>query len=180
MWSPLTIALAVANGVLAVVLIVALVMLAGNGDSTPDPVLDATAAPSPSATPDSESAPPADESTDDPHTQVREFVLPSGNIWCRVGDRVTCTIAQVDEDSSWPACEPTAHQVQLRQDGPAIPVCPADAPAAQAPSGYETVDYGGEVANEHFNCEVTEAGVACRSLGSGSSFNLARAGLTVT
>ena len=106
------------------------------------------------------------------------FVMPSGNIWCQLGDsEAQCVIESFNFSApSLPDCsdEVAGHVWQVSADQ-AGPVCPGDA-VPGAPDDLTELAYGDATTVGDFLCESTRDGVTCRAISTGHGFEIARDG----
>lgn len=109
---------------------------------------------------------------------VAAFTMPSGNIWCQLGDDSTQCVIESFDFSPPPldGCgqDVAGHvwQVTTEQAGP---VCPGDA-VPQAPDDVTELAYGDATTVGDFLCESTRDGVVCRAISTGHGFEIARSG----
>ncbi|SED80275.1 hypothetical protein [Ruania alba] len=182
---PGAIALIVLDSLLIIALVVILVTWPDSG--TPDGSRsedEATAAEEAAGDADSDASEESTEGeTDAAEVEVPEdaldvadFVLPSGNIWCEItGDAATCVIESfgfsppsIDDC----AAAESGYRWRVTADG-ATPVC-GEAP--NQPGDLTELGYGEATAVGDFLCESTEDGAICRSISTGSGFQIARGG----
>lgn len=170
--------------VIDVVLIGVLVFLLATAPSGPDDSGDATT----STGADGGTETPSDgasTSTEQVVTvpagavEVAEFVTPSGNIWCTIGDdAATCQIDTIEyARPEIPDCagnELAGHVITVTSEGSAW-VCPeGDIPGA--PPGDRTVlEYDQTSHVGDFFCTSTEQGVSCTNVTTGAGFSVRRA-----
>lgn len=171
--------------VLDVLLIVALVVIMVTWPDTSGAEEGSTTSPSAQASQDAGGSGEGEETTQADAVEVPEgaldaagFVMPSGNIWCELGDESTqCVIESFNY--SPPSIEDCSEDVaghvwQVTADE-AGPVCPGD--EVPEPSGDLTeLEYGEATTVGDFLCESTREGVTCRSVSTGHGFEIAREG----
>lgn len=183
---PLEIALIVIDAILVVVLIVLLVTApdgpddAGDGGTT-----SATAAATePGATDTGEPSSTQAVTVPEGAVELAEFVAPSGNIWCTIGeDAASCQIKTIEYQP--PAIDGCAdndlvgHVLTVDADGAEFP-CP-DGPIPGAdPGDREELDYDKTSHVGDYMCTMTETGVSCTNILTGSGFTVRRAEATLS
>lgn len=174
------------------VLIVAIVLFAGNRRGS-DPSV-ATGPTSSSAPTDQESPEPTESEPTDPEPtdpeatdsettstadEATTVASPSGNIVCTIiEDSASCSIADLaKEPEKDESCDGTVGYVySVTTSGVETP-CVGERPA-KAGSDVAVLDYGQTVTAFGFTCSSAETGMGC-SNGSGNGFVLARAGAQV-
>ncbi len=123
--------------------------------------------------PDQDVAPAPDGALDQ-----AAFALPSGNIWCDLGDEgVDCFIAGYDfEAPEEEGCDgEVGPALRVDSDGVTLPCVTEDVPQS-APDGFTALDYGEATSVGGYWCASSESGVRCVDAQTGSGFTLARSG----
>jgi len=109
---------------------------------------------------------------------VAGFIMPSGNIWCEIGEESTQCVIEGFEFSPPPLedCneDVAGHVWQVTPDQ-AGPTCPGDA-VPEAPDDLTELAYGDATTVGDFLCESTRDGVVCRAISTGHGFEIARGG----
>ncbi|QOR71981.1 hypothetical protein IM660_06975 [Ruania alkalisoli] len=184
---PWGVALVCVDALLIVALVIILVTWPDSSAAREDPTGDAGTATGGTAATDGAGAggdgTDSGETTDAPQVDVPEdvldltgFMLPSGNIWCELGnDAATCVIESFSysppsiEDC---AADDSGYRWEVSADG-ATPVCGA---APEQPGGLTELDYGQATLVGDILCESTTDGPVCRSVTTGHGFQIARGG----
>ncbi len=133
------------------------------------------------------SSPAAEESPDatapagpDDAAALEQFVLPSGNIWCAMGeDEATCTILSIAYDPPAPreGCDvELGHVIRVTRAGDVEFTCEA---AQEPPADATELAYGEGSTIGEMSCLSSRNGAHCRHDPSGAGFTVARAGVTV-
>lgn len=184
---PLEIALIVIDAILVVVLIVLLVTApdgpddAGDGGTT-----SATAAATgePGATDTGEPSSTQAVTVPEGAVELAEFVAPSGNIWCTIGeDAASCQIKTIEyQPPTIDGCtdnDLVGHVLTVDADGAEFP-CP-DGPIPGAdPGDREELDYDQTSHVGDYMCTMTKTGVGCTNILTGSGFTVRRAEATLS
>ncbi|HLS63331.1 MAG TPA: hypothetical protein VK060_08135 [Ruania sp.] len=110
--------------------------------------------------------------------EVAGFIMPSGNIWCEIGDESTQCVIEGFEFSPPPledCSEDVAGHVWQVTADQAGPACPGEA-VPEAPDDLTELAYGDATTVGDFLCESTRDGVVCRAISTGHGFEIARGG----
>ena len=171
--------------VLDALLIAALVVIMATWPDTAGPEEEPTSTASAQTSGDAGGSGEGEETTQADAVEVSEgalelagFVMPSGNIWCELGDEGTqCVIESFNY--SPPSIEDCSEdvaghvwQVTAEEAGPACPGAEVPDPSVE----LTELDYGEATAVGDFLCESTREGVTCRSISTGHGFEIAREG----
>jgi hypothetical protein len=169
----------VVDAILVLTLLVLLVMQIVNNPSSPRVE---TAGPTSSATSEPETTPEqtAPAAPDD-NTELAEFVLPSGNIWCQMTETsATCTIGSFSYAPPTPPadCTGTVGSVfsVTAAEGATMPCVSAPLPR---PEDATVLEYGQASTVGEVTCHSSRNGATCRHNPTGQGFSVARAGYTI-
>lgn len=169
----------VVDAILVLTLLVLVVLQIVNNPSAPG--VD-TAAPTASVTSEPETTPEqtAPAAPDD-NTELAEFVLPSGNIWCQMTETsATCTIGSFSYVPPTPPadCTGTVGSVfsVTAAEGATMPCVSAPLPR---PEDATVLEYGQASTIGEITCHSSRNGATCRHNPTGQGFSVARAGYTI-
>ncbi|KGM13724.1 hypothetical protein [Cellulomonas bogoriensis] len=111
---------------------------------------------------------------------VEAFRLPSGNIFCEMGETAaTCSILSYSYDPpAADGCDGERGAV-LRIEAGGTTTFPCTGSGPSLPDGLPELDYGEASTVGEMTCQSSTNGVTCRHDGSGAGFSLARAGYTL-